>query len=738
MRWTAAAWWVSFVSIGALDLVGCATGSTGRRAREDGGADLDAAELDAAALDAAEAGSVDAATETDAQEDDAAVPGDAGPLHCTPATASEVCGARPCVDGFCCDASCDGACRSCAVPGAEGLCTLQADGTDPDDECATQPGSSCGTTGVCDGAGACALHPTSVTCDDGMACTTGDACDGSGTCRGAAPTACAPGAGNECCLGGCGASGCRTDPGTCADICGASQLTVMRTCQGCGPAGAAGSCLGGAVHPCDATNHALCEQVVCGGTSYVCTQVGGLWSWRTTTACDDGDACTYADLCVAGVCGGSRITCTSTPCTIASCNGTASCTTTPRTGQSCDDGNACTYGETCTSAGVCGTGTSITCTSSACLTRTCNGTSSCTQTPRTGLSCDDGNACTFGESCDGAGSCAGGSAVSCPASTMCTTYACNGTSSCTPTQRTGMSCDDGNAATMADACRADGTCLGYTCPPALTTVFSDDFASPSSASWTSGTDAVVNGSRWHAFTSANHGVRITGGRLEITNARSSSPDHGQGHALVPALTTFAAPYQTVLDANAGDSVVWSFNLHRDDPESTDGGFSCSSTSSQNDVTVGVAFVLGATSASGLMASTSTCGASASASGYAVVIGGSSGRVRLVRFENGLRNGALTTLVQSGAQTVDAYFSVRVTYDTTLHRWTLEARSDGASSFANPASGTYSFSGSATDSVHTGESLAYTGPYFQTGCTGLCSSTYTARFDNVSVGLRCAP
>lgn len=291
---------------------------------------------------------------------------------------------------------------------------------------------------------------------------------------------------------------------------------------------------------------------------------------------------------------------------------------------------------------------------------------------------------------------------------------------------------------MADACRADGTCLGYTCPPALTTVFSDDFASPSSASWTSGTDAVVNGSRWHAFTSANHGVRITGGRLEITNARSSSPDHGQGHALVPALTTFAAPYQTVLDANAGDSVVWSFNLHRDDPESTDGGFSCSSTSSQNDVTVGVAFVLGATSASGLMASTSTCGASASASGYAVVIGGSSGRVRLVRFENGLRNGALTTLVQSGAQTVDAYFSVRVTYDTTLHRWTLEARSDGASSFANPASGTYSFSGSATDSVHTGESLAYTGPYFQTGCTGLCSSTYTARFDNVSVGLRCAP
>ncbi|MDY0004166.1 MAG: hypothetical protein RBU30_22900, partial [Polyangia bacterium] len=67
-----------------------------------------------------------------------------------------------------------------------------------------------------------------------------------------------------------------------------------------------------------------------------------------------------------------------------------------------------------------------------------------------------------------------------------------------------------------------------------------------------------------------------------------------------------------------------------------------------------------------------------------------------------------------------------------------ARSDGSSNFSDPASGTYSFNGTGTDSTYVSDSLEYAGPYFQTGCTGLCSSTYLARFDNVNVGLRCAP
>lgn len=735
-----------FVALSGACAVGCASGGSTRRGLDAGDARDTGTAIDGGsdAGGAPDASSVDAGLDAGELPDVFSPPVDAGPFTaCTAATASTVCGGRPCVDGYCCDQPCGGACRGCGVAGSEGTCTSFASGSDPDDECAAQAAATCGTTGVCDGAGACALHAASVACDDGMACTSSDACDGSGTCRGAAPTACSPGAGNECCLGSCGASGCRTDPGTCADVCGASQLAVMRTCQGCGAAGAAGACQGGAVHLCDASSHVLCEQVSCGGSTYVCSASGGTWAWRTSTLCDDGNACTYGDACSAGACTGTALTCTSTACATLSCNGTASCTMTPRTGMACDDANACTYGEVCTAAGTCGTGTAITCTSTTCVDRACNGTSTCTSSPRTGLSCSDGNACTFGETCNAGGTCAGGSTVTCPADTTCLAYTCNGTSTCVSAPRNvGGACDDGNPATPIDVCIADGTCMGSTCPPTLTTVFSDAYATPSSASWTSGIDAMVGTSRWLATTSAQHGVRISGGRLEITNVRSGSPGHGQGYAYVRTSGS-GSPYDTtrfqpVLDANTGQSIVWSLNMQRDDPEVTDGGFSCTSTSSQNDITVGLAYVLGVTNGAGLNSSASTCASSTTGAGYAVVMGGSSRRVRLVRFEGGLRNGTITTIAQSGSFSASAYFSVRVTYDTTRHLWTLEARSDGSSTFADPATGTYSFMGTGTDSTHTGESLGASGPYFQTGCTGLCSSTYTARFDNVSVGVRCAP
>ena len=117
-------------------------------------------------------------------------------------------------------------------------------------------------------------------------------------------------------------------------------------------------------------------------------------------------------------------------------------------------------------------------------------------------------------------------------------------------------------------------------------------------------------SRWRAKTRAQHGVRITGGRLEITNRRGSSgPDHGQGYAVVTTSGADAAYdtglYDATLSANAGQAVVWSLNMRRDNPESTNGGFSCTSTSSQNNVTIGVAYVLATDLASGLDGSTSS-------------------------------------------------------------------------------------------------------------------------------------
>lgn len=179
-------------------------------------------------------------------------------------------------------------------------------------------------------------------------------------------------------------------------------------------------------------------------------------------------------------------------------------------------------------------------------------------------------------------------------------------------------------------------------------------------------------------------------------------------------------------------------MRRDDPDSTDGGFSCSSTSSQNRITVGVAYVLATSSAADLNASASTCSASATAAGYAVIMGGNGAAVRLVRFANGLRNGAITDIVSSGGFSPSRYFSVRATYNADTDAWQLEVRDDGTGGFSDPAAGTFGFTGTGTDSTHVTTALEYSGPYVQTGCTGLCSETYTTRFDNVHVGLRCAP
>ncbi len=283
---------------------------------------------------------------------------------------------------------------------------------------------------------------------------------------------------------------------------------------------------------------------------------------------------------------------------------------------------------------------------------------------------------------------------------------------------------------------------GPPCSSSLTNAYSEEFTAPSSATWTAGTDVLLSTSPWRVYTSAQHGVRINGGWLSITNKRGSvAVAHGHGYAYVRTGGTGSAYdntlYDATLKANNGQAVVWSLNLRRDNPEGTAGGFSCSTASSQNNVTVGVAYVLATSSATGLNADTGTCSSSGAALGYAVVVGGSN-RVRLVRFSGGLRNGALTTLVESGTFTVSNFFSARVTYNAVTDLWRLEARSDGTSTFADPAAGSYGFNGTATDATYVNQPLEFSGPYFQTGCTGLCNSTYQTLFDNVRVGTRCAP
>jgi hypothetical protein len=215
----------------------------------------------------------------------------------------------------------------------------------------------------------------------------------------------------------------------------------------------AGSCRPGGSYACagDQCNSSRCD----GRGGCINTPLNG-------NPCNDGNACTYGDTCNAsGTCGGTAITCTSDACNSRTCQGSSACLVTPRTGSGCDDNNPCTYGDTCNAQGACTSGTLITCTSDVCNTRSCNGTSTCTVVPQPGRACNDGNACTYGETCNMQGSCDGGNSVTC-ANDSCNIRSCNGTASCVVTPRAGNPCDDGQACTYGDVCSAGGACSGTT------------------------------------------------------------------------------------------------------------------------------------------------------------------------------------------------------------------------------------------------------------------------------------
>ena len=102
-----------------------------------------------------------------------------------------------CVDGKCCGTPCNGVCERCDQQGSEGTCTAAPAGTDPDNECAADPVSSCGGTGSCSGAGsACAQYPPGTVCQaascaSSTSSNSPDTCNGSGTCLDAGTVACA-------------------------------------------------------------------------------------------------------------------------------------------------------------------------------------------------------------------------------------------------------------------------------------------------------------------------------------------------------------------------------------------------------------------------------------------------------------------------------------------------------------------------------------------------------------------
>jgi hypothetical protein len=110
------------------------------------------------------------------------------------------CASLHCVDGFCCDTGCAGACVACSAAkkgsGADGVCAAVGLGKDPDNECSADPPETCKQAGACDGTGKCGMHPAGTVCVPSFC--SGDVyspdykCDGAGACKGSGLVICSP------------------------------------------------------------------------------------------------------------------------------------------------------------------------------------------------------------------------------------------------------------------------------------------------------------------------------------------------------------------------------------------------------------------------------------------------------------------------------------------------------------------------------------------------------------------
>ena len=357
----------------------------------------------------------------------------------------------------------------------------------------------CTTDDVCS-AGKCQGAP--VNCDDGDGCTL-DTCDAKASQPGCQH---APDPGAAC---------DDADPCTGDDVCMPKGATL--TCSGTGLADGAAckdgspctikaACLAGKCKPsataCDDGNP--CTDDTCDAAGN-----GACKHFYNIAACDDNNACTIGDACFAGKCVGlGKTNCDDQdPCTSDACDAKlGGCANTPKTGGSCTDGNLCTTGDACTvvdGKAVCA-GTGLKCDDGkACTSDACNPAFGCEYVFVSGP-CDDGDKCTSKDHCQ-AGQCTPGeySCGECQSNADCKSKEdgnlCNGTMICEKQGHTcvvdpstvvkcaapgggagvclkaicdaktakcvytgandGKSCDDSNACTNKDLCKA-GACMG--------------------------------------------------------------------------------------------------------------------------------------------------------------------------------------------------------------------------------------------------------------------------------------
>jgi hypothetical protein len=182
---------------------------------------------------------------------------------------ADECESHFCVDGFCCQTDCAGTCRSCAVPGKQGTCTLVPEGVKHPD-CADQGAETCGYDGTCDGLGACRRHPSGTRCAAGTctgnSVTASGACDGNGNCVMGPVVTCAP--------FGCDPSG---PAAHCFSTCtGPSQCVPGRECvnNSCGKKLPGATCTDSVECASAFCVDGVCCDSKCDGPCLSCGQVG--------------------------------------------------------------------------------------------------------------------------------------------------------------------------------------------------------------------------------------------------------------------------------------------------------------------------------------------------------------------------------------------------------------------------------------------------------------------------------
>jgi hypothetical protein len=430
------------------------------------------------------------------------------------------CLSDKCVDGFCCNSPCNGACEACNLTGKQGECTAVAKGVnDPHAICKKEDIATCKTTGTCDGNRACAVYEANAVCK-ASTCTVNtfagaSKCDGAGNCVAGSTSLCAPFAcaatacvqtckadnecvgGNLCINGSCGkkaeGASCGGD-GECSSTFCRDGVCCEGACSGgcrsCNAAGKAGKCTfvaAGVNDPrsvCKDAGSASCKN------DGKCDGAGNCRNYPAATEC-------VAQSCNAGNNTGSfRYECdgsgscgkTKDPvsCAPGHCGGNA-CTLQCSTSQDCVAPNTCVngfcgkkpQGQVCNTDSECQQGN---CVDGVCCESTCTGAcKTCNAPGKAGLCslagagqsdphrmCSaSGTACGTTGFCNAGGACAFASssttcgAASCNATAGLFTAAslCNGSGTCVAQSQ--MSCPNRlscNASSCLQTCGGDGEC----------------------------------------------------------------------------------------------------------------------------------------------------------------------------------------------------------------------------------------------------------------------------------------